>query len=203
MSTNTTIMHSLLSSLRTFAHYHDDFPAFHAGYLVLTFLIAAMFNMGAFALLVLAHMALDIVKYREVHRYSWMGVAQGVIRESLVDITLLFVGFVFAVYLHHSVSGIASLSGLMRAEVTIIRALGTIIPKLKILHHILKVIAHIHHYIETVHPHINKELTSLERACVILLMCTGLLLIIAPWILELNVEMMLQIVKDELIPWTL
>lgn len=196
-------MNQLFGYARHFAHCHDDLPAFHAGYLVLTFLVTAMFNMGAFGLLIVAHMALDIVKYREVHQYSWTGVVQGVVRESLIDITLLFIGFVFAVYLHHSIAGVASLSGLMRAEVTVIRMLGTIIPKLKILHHFLKVIAHLRHYLDTVHPHMSEGLTPLERTCVMSLFLTGVMLLLSPWILEIDTETFIRVVEEELVPWNL
>ena len=110
---NTATVH-----LRHFAHEHDDLPAFHAVYLLLAILSAGFFNLGAFGLLIVAHMVLDVVKYRDRHGYSWHQTYDGVVRESLVDITLLLVGTVFAVYLHHSV-GVASLSGLMRAELSI------------------------------------------------------------------------------------
>ena len=57
-------------NLRRILHSHDEYPAFHAGYLVLTFLIAALFNLGMFALLISAHMMLDYIKYTELHQYG-------------------------------------------------------------------------------------------------------------------------------------
>lgn len=189
-----------LQHLRLFAHTHDDVPAFHAGYLVLIFLVAAMFNMGAFALLILAHMTLDVVKYREVHGYSWKGVIEGTVRESLVDITLLFVGLVFAVYLHHSVAGVATLSGFMRAELTLVRALGTIIPKLKILHHILKIVAHIQHYLDSIHPRMHKGWTDLEKVCLASFAISLLLLLLAPSLLGMDAPILEQIIREEMIP---
>ena len=93
-----------LSSVRHFAHVHDDLPAFHAGYLVLTILVASLLNLGVFGLLIIAHMALDYVKYREHHGFSWRRTMEGMVRESLVDIALLGVGVVFAVYFHHTVA---------------------------------------------------------------------------------------------------
>lgn len=189
-----------LQHLRLFAHTHDDLPAFHAGYLVLTFLVAAMFNMGTFALLVVAHMSLDIVKYRDIHGLPWRGVIEGTVRESLVDLTLLFVGLVFAVYLHHSVAGIATLSGLMRAEWTIVRALGTIIPKVNILHHVLKIASRLHHYLDSIHPRIRRGWSSLEKVCLFSFAVALFLLMLAPSILGLDAIQLEQIIRGEMIP---
>ena len=183
-------------------HEHDDLPAFHAAYLVLTMLAAAMFNMGVFGLLIIAHMSLDLVKYREFHGMSWRATFEGILRESLIDITLLFVGLVFGIYLHHSV-GIAGLSGLMRAEVTIIRALGTMIPKMKILHNFLKVMSHLHHYMRHVHPHFRDSYSGVERACFFFLGITITLLLLAVPILDLTMLEYQNILADQLIPWNI
>lgn len=194
-------MTQTIIALRHFAHEHDNLPAFHAGYLVLTLLVAMLLNMGAFGLLILAHMSLDVVKYREVHGYSWKKVLEGTVRESLLDVTLLFVGITFAIYLHHSVVGMASLSGFMRAEVTMVRGVGMLIPKIEILHKFLKIIAHVEQYLAHVHPNIHKGWNSLERLCFVFLAVTVGLLIIAPWILNLHWGMLQGILLEELIPW--
>ena len=194
-------MSRILWNLRHFAHTHDDLPAFHAAYLVLTFLIAAMFNMGAFGLLIIAHISLDIVKYREVHRYSWRMVMEGVLRESLFDLVLFFLGFTFAVYLHHSLSGIATLSGYARAEVTLVRAFATFIPKLDILHHFLTIISHVRHYLYAVHSHIGCPWSAMEYLCFFSIVLSVILLFSAPALLHLNIETIERIVLEELIPW--
>jgi len=193
-------MKHTLQHIRIFAHTHDDLPAFHAGYLVLTFLVAAMFNMGTFAILVIAHMSLDIVKYREVHGLPWRGVIEGTVRESLMDLTIFFVGIVFAVYLHHSVAGIATLSGFMRAELTVVRALGTIIPKVTILHHILYIMAHIQQYLNSIHPQIRKGWSQLEKVCLVSFAISLLLLALAPSILALDAPQLGQIILEEMMP---
>ena len=54
-------MDTIFNSVRHFAHEHDDQPAFHATYLVIAFLTALLFNLGAFGLLIIAHMSLDMV----------------------------------------------------------------------------------------------------------------------------------------------
>ena len=150
--------HSILS-LKRFAHYHDDLPAFHAAYLVLTFLAAAVLNMGFFAFLIVVHMALDCVKYREIHRFSWPKAIEGMLRESLIDLTLLFFGLVVAVYLHPIVTGLSGIKGLMLAEITILRGIGVMGTKLTILYDTLKILAHVEQYLHRIHPRIGKKAT--------------------------------------------
>lgn len=195
-------MQSPITTLRSFAHAHDDLPAFHAAFLVLAFLTAGLFNLGAFGLLVLAHMSLDIVKYRERHEYSWKETAEGVVRESLVDVTLLSVGLVFSVYLHHGV-GVASVAGLMRAELSVLRMLAMLVPKLKVLHHFLKIVAHLHHYLEQVHPRHRTEWSGLDFLCFYFLgLCAFLILFAAP-LMHVEWSLIGEILADELIPWRL
>lgn len=194
-------MSSILGNLRHFAHTHDDLPAFHAAYLVLTFLIAAMLNMGAFGVLIIAHISLDIVKYREVHRYRWRAVFEGALRESFFDVVLFFTGFTFAVYLHHSLVGIASLSGLARADVTLIRAFATFVPKFEILHHFLKIVSHLRYYLYTIQSRMGRPWSAVEYLCFFFLGLSVVLLIGAPMVLHLDVAAVERILLDELIPW--
>ena len=121
-------MEQILTPLSYFAQHHDEFPAFHAGYLALTIIAAAMLNLGFFAVLVLIHMALDVYKYKVVHKSSWLEVAEGVFRESLLDITLLLLGLVFAVYLYNVTLG-AEVLGYTSAKMNMLRAVLLFIPK--------------------------------------------------------------------------
>jgi len=194
------MMHFLNQRLHSFAHRHDDLPAFHAGYLVLTLLAAAMFSLGAFGILILAHMVLDYVKYREHLGYSWRLTFEGMVRESLVDFTLFMIGMVFSVYLHHSIA-FPGISGVMRAELVIIRVFGTVIPKMKILHNFLKVIAHLRHYLDHAHPHLRQHWSGIDRVCFItVLLCVFLLFFAAP-ILHVGFSDIGGILSEELIPW--
>jgi hypothetical protein len=195
-------MNSAIASFKAFAHQHDDLPAFHAAFLVLAFLTAGLLNLGAFGLLVIAHMTLDVVKYRERHNFSWKQTVEGVVRESLVDVTLLIVGLVFSVYLHHGV-GVASVSGLMRAEISILRMLALLVPKLKILHHFLKIVAHLHHYLEQVHPRHRKEWSGMDILCFYFLGLSVFLLIFAAPLMHVEWSLVGEILAEELIPWNL
>lgn len=193
----------MFSALRSFVYEHDDLPAFHAGYLVLTFLTAALFNLGTFALLVVAHMSLDIVKYRDVHGFSWGRTAIATMKESIVDIMLLSVGLLFAVYLHHY-AGMIAISGILRAEGTILRALGTIIPKLEVLYHLLFVITHLREHLQEIPEEVRRtgwargEAFSFFTAGV----CIFLVALAGP-ILGLSSQMLAMIYRRELIPWGL
>jgi hypothetical protein len=187
--------------LHSFAVRHDSLPAFHASFLALSLLSASLFNLGAFAMLVLAHMTLDVVKYRELHGMNWKRTIEGVIRESLVDMTLLLLGLVFAIYLHHSLPLIAGLSGLLRAEVTIVRAIGTVIPRLVILYDFLKILAHIESYLASIHPRLKKNLTGMELVCITSLGVCFALFATAPLLLSLDAPHFLKILSEELVPW--
>jgi len=148
--------------IRRFAHKHDEIPAFHAAYLVLSFLAAAILPLGFFALLIALHMALDIIKYRDIHGCSYAVTVRAVILESIVDLALLFAAAAFAVYFHHTF-GMAAVSGLIRSELTIVRALGMLIPKYEILQHIVAVFMNFSTYIHDPHPHLRGRMTKGER----------------------------------------
>ena len=186
--------------LRHFAHEHDDLPAFHAGYLVLALFCAVLLPLGAFALLIAIHAALDVVKYREVHGLSWKRTWEGVLREGLLDMTLLMIGFVCEVYLHSSV-GIASVSGLVRTEFFILEILGTTLPKFSILHHILKIFAHVHHYVEHMHPRMRTKFSHIDFVCVAFFGVSILLLVFAPFLMHTEGEVVREILGEELLFW--
>lgn len=191
---------NITTPIKRFAHAHDDLPAFHAAYLILALLAAGLFNLGAFGLIIVAHMSLDWVKYREVHSLSYKETMVGMLRESIVDITLLVVGLVFAVYLHHSV-GVASVSGLMRAELSVLRTAAIMIPKVKILHHFLKIIAHLRHYLEHLHPHLREKFGGIDYLCFYFCGISLMLILFAAPLMGIPFETVQHILAEELIPW--
>lgn len=155
-------MHAFTYRLRLFAHQHDDIPAFHAAYLVSTILIAAIFSLGWFAILILLHMLLDYVKYRDYFRYGIALTIKAVFLESIIDVALFFVSLTFAVYLSTELA-LALASGLSRSGLTVVRALGTMVPKIAIAEHVITVIVNIHLYLYTPHPDIRRPLTKAHR----------------------------------------
>lgn len=155
-------MTTLISRARSFAYDHDEIPAFHAAYLVGTFLIAAVLNLGFFALLIVAHMCLDFVKYREYHGFSYRDTLRAMILESLSDICLLSVATVFAVYVNHTF-GLAAVGGLARAQLTIIKAAGMLVPKIHILEHALIVFVNVRAYLVSAPINIKAALTHSQK----------------------------------------
>ena len=192
-----------LSSIRSFAHSHDDLPAFHAAYLVLTFLAAAMFNFGFFALVIAVHMALDVYKYRDVYGLTWKRTAEGVVRESIIDITLFLMGLVVSVYLHPSLTGLNGIKGLMLAEITVLHGIGVMAPKLKILYDMIKILSHVDSYLHRLHKHFGKHLGMIEYVCMFSIVVTLAMLVLAPVLLMLNNGQYAMILIDELTPWKL
>lgn len=195
-----SIIHLAFVHCRRFARAHDQLPAFHASYLILTIFIAGMLSLGCFGLLVLLHMGLDVVKYRDVHGMTWFRTAEMTLRESLVDIMLLGIGALFTVYLHHSLGIIAGLSGIQRAEVTLIRATGTVIPKLKILDDVLKTVWHLHEYLSQVPLRLQKRWAMHEYAALAILVGVISLIAAAPMLLDIAPRHLMRILLTELTP---
>ena len=193
-------MHILTNNIRLFIHEHDKMPAFHAGYLVVTFLIAALFNLGMFALVIIAHMTLDYVKYTEVYGYKRKETLKAMFSESSIDIVLLLIGLVFVVYLHHGVE-VAAVSGLVRAGVTLARGLGTVIPKLEILYRFLDTLMNPQEHMQHLHENVRAR-WSFFVACILCIaaFCT-LLLLLAPMLLTIDATLLEKALVDQLIPW--
>lgn len=186
-----------LASARLFAHRHDELPAFHAAYLVITVLCAALLSLGAFAALIIAHMALDYVKYRDYHRFTFRKTIEGMVRESLFDVALLSIGLTFTVYFHHAMA-VASISGLLRSELTMVRALGTVIPKFLILNDSLKVWIHVRNYLEHPHPRIGKFWTLTERLSILTVITGIVALFLAAPLMGADVSTVLGILGEEM-----
>ncbi len=152
-------MHTLTRRLRLFAHEHDDIPAFHAAYLVTTFLVAAVFSLGYFAILIALHMMLDFVKYRDFFHYSIPMTIKAMILESIVDVAFFSVSLTFGVYLSHDLA-LSMVSGVFRSSLTLVEAFGTILPKIYIVEHMLVVAVSVQQYLYT--PHIDIKLPLLK-----------------------------------------
>ncbi len=195
-----TRTHTIALALRHFAHEHDELPAFHAGYLVLTVITAAILNLGIFALLIAAHISLDIVKYRDLHGLSWKHTFEGTLRESLLDLLLFFTALTLSVYLHHTI-GIIAMSGVVRADLTVARFIGVFLPKFEILHRFLSILLHIGEHMRSLHEKLGKALVSGERLIIFLLAATLVLLCTAPAVLGISVSAFASTLARELIPW--
>ena len=141
----------LLVHARYLAHHHDDVPAFHAVFLVTTFLAAALFPLGYFAALIGGHMLLDWFKYREIFQLTRGQTFRACYLESGVDIALLLLSLSLAVVTDHTLV-IASLSGMLRAEATVLRSFALLLPRMQIAEHFLALVLGFHAYLITPVP---------------------------------------------------
>ena len=184
--------------LRVFAIDHDSLPAFHAGYLAVTVLIAALLNVGAFALLIVAHAALDLVKYHDIHRRSWHRTLLSTLRENLLDIFLLSGALFLAVYLHHGEGEIIAISGIVRAETSFLRGILLLIPRVEVLWNGVWVFANFRQHLlrsaEVTGPWRTKEL--LYGMGTVL---SFFLIAVAPLLFDTNG--VVKILADQLVPW--
>ncbi len=196
---HTNITHHFTQDFRRFARQHDDLPAFHAAFLVSTFLAAAILNLGCFAVLILLHVCLDIVKYHDVHGLSRMKTVYAAFLESLFDITLFFIAFASSVYLHHTFA-LASLSGLRRAGLSLFEIITTVVPKMQILQHFLYLLAGFHSYLHMIHPTIGKPMNTAQKVCLLaIVFCIGLLLF-SPYRFAGQEDELMKIFARELVP---
>ena len=193
-------MSHALASARIFAHRHDELPAFHAAYLVITVLCAALFSLGVFAALILAHMALDYVKYSDMHHFTMRKTIEGMIRESLFDVALLSIGLTFTVYFH-STMAIAMVSGFVRSEMTLARALGTVLPKFMILNNSLSIWLNVRNYLEHPHPRIGKAWTATERLAILTLITGMAAIVLAAPLLGTETSHIFSILGQEMTVW--
>lgn len=189
-----------IQTFRHFAHEHDDLPAFHAGYLVVTFLAAVLLNLGAFAAMIVFHMTLDLVKYRDLHGLSWGSTLRGTHRESLLDITLFLLALFFAVYFHHATS-IVAVSGFVRAEETLLLALGTLIPKVEILNRFVWLLSTAVTHLGYIKPAFQGKWTTVERLYLFSSIVSIVMIMLAPSILSLSADQFKHILESQLIPW--
>lgn len=190
------------TSFVRFLTQHDELPAFQAAYLAITVLIAGLLNLGAFALLIAAHMTIDVFKYRERHLQTWPRTIKGVLRENLTDIMLLLFGMVVSIYLNHA-SGIAAASGLLHAQETILRGLLLLGVKSQILFHTLTVFFNVPAYLDRIRVHPKKPWTSAEGYKIVMIAGCVTLLIIAPFILPMTAGTFAGIIHDQLVPWNI
>ena len=193
-------MASQARSLRALAVAHDDLPAFHAGYIVLTFLAAALFKLGLFALLIGAHMALDIVKFREYHRYGLAATIRAVLRGSLPDVTFFMIALTCAVYFHQSLPIIAAVSGISRSALTLLGATGTVVPKWEIGNRFVRTLRNLPAYFRAV-LRVGTPFDRVERFCLFALCLNLAVLAVSPLLLNMDGTGIIAVIMGELRLW--
>lgn len=186
-------MHTLTQSfLRPFGVDACKLPAFHAAYLMLSVIAAAMFPLGFFALLIAIHMALDFYKCRNT---------KAVFRESLMDLTLLSLAFTACVYLSQELSMIAVLTGPARTYVTLMRGFAVLLAKLTILHHSLRILFHLETYLHTRHAGLHARWSTTETLCLVIVVIAVLSISFAPAILPMGAGDLRDVLIRQVRPW--
>jgi len=192
-------MTAITRSIRGFAHEHDDIPAFHAAFLVGTILCAAVFNLGFYLMLIVAHVMLDIVKYHDVHGMSFKKTLKAAALESIGDIALFLLALNFAVYLNHTYM-LNALGGMMRSGLTVLRAFGTMLPKIRILENMCTIALNFHGYMHTAHPALDRKLSRLEKWSVRSIILSIAMLVLAVFLFQHFQWDLSKVLAHELIP---
>jgi hypothetical protein len=188
-------------SLRRFPLAYEDLPAFHAAYIMLVLVFAGLANLGFFAVLIVLHVLLDFIKYRFVLVFKFLRAYFGMLRESLMDITLFFLALSTYVYLNPALPTIQILSDVTQWHVTVMRGLALLLPKLTILHHLLRVVFNLPTYMRSPHPRLREPFTLLDFICIFTFLIALVLLVLAPHLLSLDAEQFRSMLADELTPW--
>lgn len=190
-------MYRVTHRVRAVAGAHDDFPAFHVLSIALTLLAAAMLNIGAFIVIIAAHAALDIVKYRELHTFSWAKTLEATLRESLLDIFFLSLALCFTLYLHHGQS-VFALSGLVRFEEVFLRLFGIGLARLEVLLHGIWVFSDVRQHVRDV-----RDATGPWRCTEIVCLCACaaslMFIIVSP--LLMGPGEAAKVLGEQLVPW--
>lgn len=187
-------------SFRTLILEHDDLPAFRAGFIVLSFLAAAMFPFGLFALLIVAHMAMDFVKYREVHGFTWRQTLRGTARENVDDLSYLMFGLIVAILSRPQVY-IANLEWFFQGKQVLVAAGVILLSKLIILTHFLSVILHPVQHNKATSYATSPRWRMSEQMYASLFLVLLLFLLIAPRILALDEPQFHKVLLHQMVPW--
>lgn len=187
-----------MHTIKQFAHRHDDIPAFHVSFALLTFISAAMLSLGWFAVLIIIHMVLDVAKYREVHGFTWRETINATLHESLLELMFFSMALLISVYFHSS-TGFLNISGMLRAEATLIYITGVVVPKFIIMEQVLKALTHISHYLHRLKPNAKRaNLTVPEKIYASFIVCSVVLLMAAPYVTNTPPEVINHVIFHEL-----
>ncbi len=186
------------TALRTsYTFLHNDVPAIRASLLLLTVFGAAMFNLGVFALLLVAQVVLEYLRYRDARKTVGFSLLQA-LRNRLVAITLLLSALVLSLFLHPTMPLVVATVGLARAELTVLRGVLLFVVKLHILHGFIATLLHPQRVSRST---VQRAFTRLEHLCLVLLPLAALLLTGAAWLLSVESPMIFRLLIEEGIPW--
>lgn len=173
-------------------------PAFRAGYLATVVLIAALLNLGVFAILIGFLVVMDLYKYRALRGYSWHLALRGTLRENLLDLFLFSVALFATLAFHHG-QGIILVSGLMRYQESLLKGLTVTVAKTLILFHVVRAFG------DLSLPALPKSVVSRGwsawETAGFLTLCSALLIPAALLLLPPDVSHLHATLGDVLLPW--
>lgn len=185
--------HNLIAIVRD----SDQQPAFHAGYLVLMMLAAALLHLGAFALLLMVTCMTDAVHLYQHCRMSLVRALGMALRRQILNVALLAGALVVAVFLNGALPALGVLSGLAQSSVTIVRGLALLIVKMKVLHDALLMMVHGHP-----RQHLSRNWSPSELLCLFCICIAAVLLVLSPSLLAVSVVHVWSMLRIELLPWS-
>ena len=184
----------LKQSIQSAFDRREQLPALRAASLLLVVLVAAMFRLGAFTVLIALHILFDIYASASTMRKPGIvRITLLVLSKHLLNIILLLGAVVATVYLNQSLASIAALSGLWRSLLTIVRALVVFLPKFLILPSFLSALCAMPRTQQTV------VLNPIHLATASIFI---VLLLLAPATLGLSSGNVLQVIGDAFLPLT-
>lgn len=193
-------MKKIATSLKKVAHAHDRLPALQIGAGIFILLVAALFNPGAFGILVLTHMSLDVVKYRQIHGWPWSATLTATFRESLVDLALL--AFIFCIGLYAAFgSELMPHGSILATEALLFRALVVLLVQVEVCRHVLQGITDSFGHFPDVRLGVTGPLYPIEVWALCLLSISVFLIVLMPILLHLSVAEFSYVFLQQLIPW--
>jgi|GEM_PF-1761741 hypothetical protein len=180
------------------AHNHDDWAWFRIWFAIATVTASIVLNLGVFALLVVSHMVLDVIKYRSKHNLSWYWTFAETMREGLVDIFFISLGLLLGVAFHHAVA-IGGLGRVARLEVLLLNMFLRVAPRFKIAEHLLEIFLYWKHHFEK--PFIPHEpLSKSEKGLLFATIATTVAIVLVPYVTDITWLSVGQTIKYELTP---
>jgi hypothetical protein len=189
---------TLFAPFQKLAAMHDELPAFRAGYLATVVLIAALLNLGVFAILIAFLMGMDLYKYKCAKGYSWRFAIRGTLRENLVDL-VLFALALFATLAFHHGQGIILMSGFWRYQESLIKGVTLTVAKSVLLFRFIRIVRNFPEGALTKQA-LLRAWNPWEVAGVVAL-CTMLLLPVSVFLLPPDISHLSATLTDVLVPW--
>ncbi len=200
MSNFNTHMKKVSTAVKRLAKAHDHMSAMQIGAGIFILLVAALFNPGAFGILVLTHMALDVIKYRQIHQWPWSTTLVATLRESLVDLALL--SFIFCIGLYASFGAELMPHGtILATEALLFRALVVLLVQVEVCRHVLHGITDSIGHFPDVRLGVTGPLYPIEVWAMCLLSICIFLIVLIPILLHLTTTEFTYAVLQQLIPW--